>query len=396
MTGGAIATIPAQSIPGRSRDSDPLREATVHTDIPEPRLAFDGNPDLISVQLPEGNIPESLRDFNDIQVEAITTEHPQFHSLAGAYIANILHRDNIMGPSFVWPPFKLKEYVSPDEIVFDDDGNMNPNVVSAVIDNYLTTTIEEKGNHLLILHGNKNGEATFIGGGMSFRGVSTEDEGWISKGIVAAEHRGAGLGRALQEARIMHWMLTHPDLNNLNTGVNIDPNYHERDISDDEHELTSGILVEMDIRQSLLVDKPVTAASKKRQLDLLLQLREEQGYPDPFGHSPDGRRELEDALDQLIGPDSFQGFTPDNMRKRKDILVATAKALDIPITATERTFLRAGARYANALPHNAVVRAHPDLLNHTRRLLLNRKYWEQLAPQEIEGLAEYIEEKSAA
>jgi len=371
------------------------RELTYST-VGEPTLAFNGNPDCIPIHIPETNIPESLAGYSDIKVEAITTDHPQFQEMAGAYIGHVLHRDNIQAGSFVWPPFKLTDYTSADERRFEEDGNMNPSVVQAVVKEYLTGTIADKGNHLLILQGIKEGKPAFIGGGMSFRGVDTEDEGWISKGIIAAEHRGAGLGRALQEARIMHWMLSHPDKNNLNTGVNIEPNFQGREITSEEHELTSGIVAEMDIRQNLLEGNALTSNDLKEQFDLLLQLRTRQGYPEPFAHNPQGRAELEHSFAELLGHTTTRGFTPDNMRLRKNIMVATAKALGIPMTPTERTFLRAGARYANALPHNAVVLAHPNVLNHTRRLLLERKYWLQLATQEFDGLEAYLVDQARA
>lgn len=394
MTG--VATAPISTQPqqpaGRSLDGDPPPEPIPTSGITEPRLAFDGNPNYIPV-----TVPETLTGYSDIRVEAITTRHPQFEELAGTYIAHVLHADNINSGNFVWPPFKLKEFIDvPDEELFEADGNMKPEIIQAVLERYLKPTIRDKGNHLLILHGTVNGEPGFIGGGLSFEGVKNEDEGWISKGVVAIEtngleNRGNGLGRALQEARIMHWMLTHQGKNHLNTGVNIE----EAGISPQMHEVSSKFLRDMDVMQQLRTGETVTVDSVAQQLEMVYGLLVQQGFGEFIEQDSDKITAFLRDVRKTAGTEGFSGFTPDSVRRRKDIIVAAAGLFDVPVTATERTFLRAGAKYVNAIPNSAVVRSHPEL-NHTRRLILDREVWEKLNAQDNPQIAQYLAEQRAA
>jgi hypothetical protein len=370
----------------------------VATHAEEPRLAFTGNPNLIPVCL-----PETVVGYQDVVVEALRPEHEAFDEYAKAYVGQILHRDNIAAGTFVWPPFKLNDLANAtDDQLYDKDGNMKPDIVQRAIDAYLVPTVQDKGNHLLVLHGTVNGSPQLIGGGLSFDSVVNEDEGWISKGIVAKasedgsiEHRGKGFGRVIQEARVMHWMMEHPQLNNLNTGVNINPEYKGRHIDRFAHQITSNVIGDMDVIQRLRTDQPVTLTDVMNNFANSMSLHSGRGYGDSLGYSEGAYEEFLAEIAKQVGPEGFSGFTPDSVVKRKNIMVATAKLLNVPMTSTEHTFLRLGGRMLNAIENSAVVRGAEEL-NHTRRYLIVREDWEALAVQRYPEVQPYLEQLKAA
>ncbi len=366
-------------------------ERDTHINL-EPTLAFNGDPNRIPVQM-----PERISGYKDLVIEALTPEHEAFEEYAKAYVAHILNKQNIEAGNFVWPPFKLSHLKDmPDEAMYDAEGNMHEEYVVNVIRDYLIPTIKDKGNHLLVLHGLIDGKPGFIGGGLSFDSVDTEDEGWISKGIIARntngkEHRGNGLGRIIQEARVMHWMLEHPQLNNLNTGVNI----NEEGCDRFKHVVTSQVLGDMSILHKLRTGETIKSDDIQSLFSASMRLRVEQGYAENLIFTEEEYKKFVDKVENIIGPWPLYGFTPESVRKGKDIIAATAELLGVPLTPTEHTFLGLGGRHLNAIENSARVKGK-DELNHTRRLIIVREDWEALAKQRYPDLASYLDQAKRA
>ncbi len=369
-----------------------ITELVLDNGLNAPTLFYDGDPNRIRVL-----VPEAMHPYANLSVESLTPRHPHFDEFSRVYAAQLLNKGNL--GHFTWPPFKIKGLGDiPPEDLLDADGNLKTDLDSEAndyikrISDYIRKTIYDKGNHFLVLHGMVEGRPAFIGGGMSYGGQPSEDEGWIGKGIIAemsngVGHRRSGLGRALQEARIMHWMLVHPDKNNLNTAVN----YESHGISQDQNDMMFKALSEMDVLSNLERGGEVTPAFIEERLKMVRTLLLHQGYTEEEVMS--GGYDDADFFAHIktICGEGFEGFTPEALERRKDVQVEVGKLFGANLAPTERTFLRFGADYRNTMPNIAVVATHPDELNHARRLLLERRRWEKLTTQAHPEIAPYLQ-----
>lgn len=370
---------------GGNNGNTDLAEGTLLTSA-IPRFHFDGDPQRFQILLPA----ELAGDYQDVVLEEVGIAHEHFTELVGAWLAEIFHKDNINSGVFTWPFGKLDELASlTDEELFENGGSPQPWVIDLAFEKYVVPTISEKGNHFVAMHGVVAGEKGFIGGGLSFVGTNNENEGWMSKGVVARttngiENRGKGLGRLVQEGRIMHWMLNHPDKSNLNTGINLSP----ESFSGEWHELLFDLIIGMDMRRWLLRGEAVTADRVMHKLQTLQADLVAGGATMKELAFTDGQTRA-DFLERIKKILPVEGFTPRAMRARKSIMVEMARLYGHEMTATEKTFLSMGARLLNGIADSAVVRNKPELA-HTRRLLLKRNDWERLVVQMYPELGAYL------
>ena len=178
-------------------------------------------------------------------------------------------------------------------------------------------------------------------------------------------------------ARVDNWFLINIDKNNLNTGVNIEP-----EASPLRHEAIRYVIQGLDIFHHLRHHKyTVTQMLLVRQLKSQLGALRDQGYPaSVLQYDRDRYDAFVDQLPDLL---PVRGYSKETMNIRRKIIQAGLKVFGQDLTPTEKNVLIAGGRILNAIPHSAHVHSH-SMLTHTRRILIRRADWLPLQPENIQ------------
>jgi len=214
------------------------------------------------------------------------------------------------------------------------------------------------------------GQGRLLGAGLSGRPGEAENDLWLSKAVVARNQQGRGYGTMLAKARLDEVFTRFPALANVYVGVT----YAVR-LTDAAKMALARAIGHLDILQALRRGKAVAGEDLAARVDALRAEIALHGHPlqVPLGA-------LEDLAAHLLPPGAapLRSLSGRALHIRRMVLTESLHLLGLPMTATERVYLKLGAYHTQLLSeqcHTIDGRDWP-----TARLVVKRELWGQAMP----------------
>ena len=219
------------------------------------------------------------------------------------------------------------------------------------------------------------GQGRLLGAGLSGRPGEAENDLWLSKAVVARGQQGMGYGTLLAKARLDEVFIRFPALANVYVGVT----YAVR-LTDAAKMGLARSIGHLDILQALRQGKAVAGEDLAARVDALQAEIALHGHPLQV---PPGA--LEELAAHLLPPgaEPLRGLSGRALHIRRMVLTESLHLLGLPMTATERVYLKLGAYHTQLLSeqcHTIDGRDWP-----TARLVVKRALWERPNTMSLSG-----------
>lgn len=273
---------------------------------------------------------------------------------------------------YSWPLFDCAAFRSVTrEELYEPSGQPRESFVHIVAEAVLRQL--ESGDLLTVLWddaGDAPGQGRLLGAGLSGRPGEAENDLWLSKAVVARNQQGRGYGTLLAKGRLDEVFTRFPALANVYVGVT----YTVR-LTDAAKMALARAIGHLDILQALRRGKSVAGEDLAARVDALRAEIALHGHPLQV---PPGA--LEELVAHLLPPGAapLRGLSGRALHIRRMVLTEALHLLGLPMTATERVYLKLGAYHTQLLSeqcHTIDGRDWP-----TARLVIKRELWGQSIP----------------